>query len=531
MLLPGVQLAAAVDGALQLVIAAGAEEVVGEIVLALPLQLDRRPHLLGDGGRFHHVVIHQPPAKAAAAARLVDDDIVFRQAHHLGHHGLAAVRLLGRNPHFQDAVMPVGRGVHRLQRRVRDESVIVIGFHHVRRLGEGGIDIADIGVGLGREGPGDFLGLGIGGRQGILGGLALVPGHLQRILGLEGVPGAVGDDGDARHHLDRKTRAFQREDIDHAGHFADIGFVEARHLAADRRALGVGGIDHAGHLYVDAEQRLAGDHFVVVDAGVALAQKAVFAGLLQLERGRLRHRHLGRGRRELAIGPGLAAGLVGQHGILGHDLAGGHVPFLGGGGDQHCLGAGAGLAQLIPGPRDGRGAARALIAIEFGIDLGLVDLDRLPVGIQLLGDDQAECGLDTLADFRALGIDDHPVFRRDADKGVDQPGIALGGLGPARWQREGQHKPRAGSGAELQESAPAQFEGGVGGQAFDVIDQLGGIGIRGREIQLCVRVHRVPSPIRRIQGWRNGCGHSSRSGRCCRSWRRECRRRWAWACP
>ena len=89
-----------------------------------------------------------------------------------------------------------------------------------------------------------------------------------------------------------------------------------------------------------------------------------------------------------------------QHGILGGDLRRIDVPFLRGGGDQHRLGAGAGLAQLVPGARDGGRTARALVAIDFRIDVRLLDHHMVPVGVQLLGDDQAEGGLDALADLR-----------------------------------------------------------------------------------------------------------------------------------
>ena len=62
--------------------------------------------------------------------------------------------------------------------------------------------------------------------------------------------------------------------------------------------------------------------------------------------------------------------------------------------------------------------AGALVAIELRIDVGLLDHDMLPVGIELFGDDHGEGCLDALADLRRLGIDRDGVVGRDADEGV-----------------------------------------------------------------------------------------------------------------
>ncbi len=220
MLLPRVQLARLVHRAFYGMEAAGTVEVMGKVVLALPLQLDR---LAG----FHHIVVHQPPAEAAAAAGLMDHDIVVRQTGHRRHHTQSAIGLLSGRPDLQHAVMPVGGGVHRLQRCVRHKAVVIISVQGFGRIGEGGVDIADIDAGLVGEVRRDFLGLGFGSHAGVFRRVAFVPVHLQRILGFEGRPGGVGDDGDARHHLHRLAGAFHHKGIQHARHFLDLGFIEA----------------------------------------------------------------------------------------------------------------------------------------------------------------------------------------------------------------------------------------------------------------------------------------------------------------
>ncbi len=286
MLLPRIQLAVLVDGALVLVVAGGAEEIMGEIVFARPLQLDRALHLHGDGGRFDHVIVHQPAPEAAARAGLVDHHLVVGHPHQRRHHRQAAIGLLGRRPDFHHPVMPMRRGVHRLHRGVGDEAIFVIGLHRLGGLAEGMIDIADILVRLGGEGVGDLLRPRRKGGGGILGGFAFVPIDLQLVLGLERRPGVLGDDGDAGHHFDRLAGAGDHEGVDHAGQRLDLGHVEGTDLAAHRRAFGEIGIRHAGQPHIAAEQRLAGDDLGIVDAVMAPAQQAILLARLQGQRGR-----------------------------------------------------------------------------------------------------------------------------------------------------------------------------------------------------------------------------------------------------
>jgi hypothetical protein len=77
MLLPGVELAILVDGALELMIACGAINIVAEIVFPRPLQLDRPVELERDGRGLTAIVIDQPSAEAAADASLMDHDLFF----------------------------------------------------------------------------------------------------------------------------------------------------------------------------------------------------------------------------------------------------------------------------------------------------------------------------------------------------------------------------------------------------------------------------------------------------------------------
>ena len=195
---------------------------------------------------------------------------------------------------------------------------------------------------------------------------------------------------------------------------------------------------------------------------MAAAQQLVLGAGLQLQRRHIGHRHLRRRVGHLAITRALAV-LGMEHGVRSRDRLRLDVPFLGGGGDQHRLGARARLAQLIPGARDRGRTAAALIAIDFGIEVRLLDHDMVPVGVQLLGDDQAERGLDALADFRRLGIDGDLVVRRDADKSVDALVLAgfggglrhLGG-GLRVWHMKADHQPGARRARQFQKAAALQ---------------------------------------------------------------------------
>ena len=80
MLLPGIELAVLVDGALELVIAGGAINIMAEIVFPRPLQLDRPVDLERDGRGLTAIVIDQPPAEAAADTSLMDHHLFFLHA-------------------------------------------------------------------------------------------------------------------------------------------------------------------------------------------------------------------------------------------------------------------------------------------------------------------------------------------------------------------------------------------------------------------------------------------------------------------
>jgi hypothetical protein len=56
-------------------------------------------------------------------------------------------------------------------------------------------------------------------------------------------------------------------------HLLDLVQIGALDLAADRGTLDVVGVQHARHLYINAEQRLAGNDLQIVDAGITYVQR------------------------------------------------------------------------------------------------------------------------------------------------------------------------------------------------------------------------------------------------------------------
>ncbi len=165
---------------------------------------------------------------------------------------------------------------------------------------------------------------------------------------------------------------------------------------------------------------------------------------------------------------------MGQDRILGGDLRRIHFPLPGRGGDQHRFGAGASLTQLVPGARDRGRTSRALIAIDLGIDVRLLHHDMVPVGVEFLGNDHAERGLDALADLRAFGIDGNRVVRGDADEGVHHLVLAVRRLGRERSvsEVEAQHQPRGAGAGQFEEATPPHRRRRIGRRyGADLADQ------------------------------------------------------------
>jgi hypothetical protein len=74
----------------------------------------------------------------------------------------------------------------------------------------------------------------------------------------------------------------------------------------------------------------------------------------------------------------------------------------------------------------------AAIAVEGFVEVGLLNADGGPIGVELLGDHHGEHGLDTLADLGGLGHEGDDAVGSDLNKGAGRE------VGARRALREGE---------------------------------------------------------------------------------------------
>lgn len=257
----------------------------------------------------------------------------------------------------------------------------------------------------------------------------------------------LGDHRHARGHL---------EHLDHPGHRQRRLGIERLERAAEHRRTQ----DHSGQqaveIHVHAKLRAAGDFLRGVQARGRLADQPPVLGLLQAQRGRIRHRQLPGVVGQVAVAQALVAG---HHpALLGVQGRGRHLQALGRRLDQHLPGRGAGLAiavELHPGRGRATGdlhPAERRQAIHRG-GRRVLDANLRPVGIQLLGDQHRQPGPDALAHFRmAEHHGDHAV-RSDAQERIGyeffarRPGKTIGSRDDERH-----HQPAAEQRATFEKS-------------------------------------------------------------------------------
>jgi hypothetical protein len=297
-----------------------------------------------------------------------------------------------------------------------------------------------------------------------------VPLHLQRVATLLRRPVAVG------HHGHALPAAVQRhgEHGAHAGQLERRRAVQARHLAVEDRRARHQRSAHAGQAHVHAIALLAGalggrhlERGGLADEG---------EGLRVLQRHLLRHRLLHGTLEQLAIAGKASTPDRGlDQPLLGLQLRHRHAPLLRRRRQQHGACARPQLAVLGVAVLHRVAAAgevhahhrvdigRALVA-EAGDDLG-------PVGVQLLGTDHRQRGLDALAHVHAVAQDGGGAVARDADEGGGLLGGLAAGLGwrgrcrclRPRLRQQGQAE--AATHAEGDEAAAREGSVGRVGQA------------------------------------------------------------------
>ena len=140
-------------------------------------------------------------------------------------------------------------------------------------------------------------------------------------------------------------------------------------------------------------------------------------GVLEFDGPEIRRRHRERLVGELAVADRSLGRGVEHFAGRRRELGFGHVPRRRGGRDQHLPRGRADLAhrRVVAGHR---GAAAGRLRAVLRIEIALLDLDGLPVDVELFSDQHRQRRLDALADFRILADDGDRAVTRDLDERV-----------------------------------------------------------------------------------------------------------------
>ena len=139
------------------------------------------------------------------------------------------------------------------------------------------------------------------------------------------------------------------------------------------------------------------------------------------------------------------------------DLGRGDAPLLRGGLDQHRARRRPGATKLLPGIGQARAAARRLhrtelqIVVARGVRRRGLDLHLRPVRVELLGQDDREARVASLAHLEMLADDRHRVVRRDPHERVRREHL-VGREGAAPVEAESDEQRRACERGGLEES-------------------------------------------------------------------------------
>ena len=229
----------------------------------------------------------------------------------------------------------------------------------------------------------------------------------------------------------------------------DVGGL---HLAGKDGSLFNGGVQHSRHFDIDAEDRLAGDDGVGVNARLRVANDAVILGIFELhaaERGRGQRGGFGG---KLAIARRAPLRQREARGRIACALSLRHAPGLRGGGDEQLASGRTHAAHRLPALRRIRGAAGKLRAVNLLVQLGLLHAHVFPIDIQFLGNQHGQHVAHALAGLRGARHDGHHAIRSNVDEGLRRK------VGRRAWPlRRGERRAikiereaAAGKGAQLQ---------------------------------------------------------------------------------
>ena len=270
-LCPGNDLAVGIHSCMHFVQAARAVEIVLQIVLARPGELDRPAGLLRDECGFEDIVVGQAASEATTDARHLDLDVFARNTGRCVCGAGGPRRHLRRRDDVAALVLDVRVTVLRFERRVRDERHAIASRHRGRGVGHCCIEVAvvenDLALGFEHR-----LVLFPEAFAAVVRVRALVPLDVKGVAALECRPGRGRDDGDpARQYEVGLTgrRPLDREYVEDAVDLSCLRVIERLDLCIEDRGPRNHGMTHIGLHGVDAVLRLARDDLASID-GLAI---------------------------------------------------------------------------------------------------------------------------------------------------------------------------------------------------------------------------------------------------------------------
>ena len=310
------------------------------------------------------------------------------------------------------------------------------------------------------------------------------PAHAESAARGLRMPGGVGEDRDAGHEAIEGGAPLEDEDLLDPGRILHLIEVRARDLRAEDRGLLVDGVQHPWDGDIDREDRCAADDLRVVDVRGRAPDDAEVFGILERDRGRIGDREGGCGRGECAVGEATLGCAVDDDPRLGGALCDRDLPRLRRGGEHELASDRAGAPERLP-VHGGRGApSLELPAVARFVERRLFDGDRLPLHIELLGDQHREHRLDPLTRLWVLGDDRDHAIGGDAEEGVrGEGGVRAGGRfsGPER-----------GGAVEIDQRADEESATGERGDA----EEGAAIGHRVAPARLITAARLIPSRMR-----------------------------------
>ena len=428
-----------------------------DVVFAGPHRLHRRACGLGHLHRFGNKIRSRIGAAAKATSKELGMNLHLlglQPGNFPGDHLVQRLKL-GARPDLALVLGDFHRAIERFHRCVGQVRHAVFDIDGFRRLGQGGLGIPGLagrqarGAGQLAETLQQLLAVQASVRPQVPVNLECIASQLRR-------PIVIGDHRHSAGHLHHFVHARYRQ---------CLGAFKRFDVATEHRRAS----NHGGHqpfeLHIHAEPGPAGDFLRRVQALGGFADQLPVLGLLELDRGRVRHRQLAGFIGQFTVGDPIICG--DDHPRFGTDRRGRDIEALGRRVDQHQARRRTRLAVAIElHPGGGRAAgdlhpAEAGQTIIGGRRRGMFDEDFRPVGVQLLGNQHGQAGPDTLAHFRVPEQHGDAVVVADSQERIRCEYIALilRALGEAvsTGDDKGHHQPAAKHGTALEKPPTRQW--------------------------------------------------------------------------